>query len=306
MTIIAGFSSSESILLVADSRLSVQDTRSGEVRVSKDVCQKILPMEAHSAVGFSGDLLIAQPVLKEVIRRSRDKGTSWLLHEEEVAKNVQPAYAYGCSKAECSAPVSFIVGLIDFTRSVFRGMNVPAATLVSVHCHPFSYEKITLGFDIHGSGSAIRDEIDQKKFVDFLNFAFTGSPKTQLHGALGIMHILRSEAQIRNIDTVGGLYQIVRVSRSGFYPIEYEYWMDVSPGKGTFVSMHIEEGQWVQEHKPTKRRIVLEDPTQIDLHPSGWRASKMFDPRIDLSGDSPGVVERTNPTLIARVITHDG
>lgn len=188
---------------------------------------------------------------------------------------------------------------------MFKDKNVPAAILISVHCLPFFYEKIPLGFDIHGSGSAIRDEIDQSKFVKFLNFAFTGNLKEQLHG-LGIMHILRREVEIKKIDTVGGLYQIVLISQAGVYPIEYEYWMDVSPHKGTFVSMHIEEGQWIQEHKPTKHRVALENPTQIDVYSPAWEANKMFDPRNDLTEDSPGVVERTSPTLLARLITHGG
>ena len=58
MTIVVGFSDTVEAIVIADSRLGTYD-QYGDLRVQRDICQKLVAANAWSVVGFAGDLCLA-------------------------------------------------------------------------------------------------------------------------------------------------------------------------------------------------------------------------------------------------------
>ncbi len=88
---------------------------------------------------------------------------------------------------------------------------------------------------------------------------------------------------------VGGLYQVMTVSPNSVQTVPYFQLMEVVPGYRTYVAMRIENGEWVQEHRPTNRIVAVKSPWAID--PKGrQRFDSLFDPAEWLRQDSPGVI----------------
>src|SRR6266481_595321 len=64
MTVIAGASLFSGVMLVADSRITVQ--RAGRPDLHADICQKIVPLTNSLAIGFAGDVSAAAFILTEL------------------------------------------------------------------------------------------------------------------------------------------------------------------------------------------------------------------------------------------------
>jgi hypothetical protein len=81
------------------------------------------------------------------------------------------------------------------------------------------------------------------------------------------------------------------------------YWAPVEDGYGTFVAMRIEDGLWVQEHRPTGTIVRVVPPFDIELEGSAWEgANEIFDPRASLDRTSPGVIPQ--PFVVTQALLY--
>jgi len=88
---------------------------------------------------------------------------------------------------------------------------------------------------------------------------------------------------------VGGLFQVATMSHDSIQTVPYFQLLDVAPGYRTYAAMRIENGYWIQEHRPTRRKVRVVSPLEIKLNiPSGKES--LFDPSTWLTPESPGVI----------------
>src|SRR5207249_3638158 len=101
----------------------------------------------------------------------------------------------------------------------------------------------------------------------------------------------------------GGPFQVVHLSPKGVLVVPYWYWANVTRRFGTYVAMRIEDGNWLQEHRPSATSIRIKRPFEIlnqEIDEGPWDLGKaeMFDPRVTLDNNSVGVIRKPNPTMI--------
>lgn len=104
---------------------------------------------------------------------------------------------------------------------------------------------------------------------------------------------LRGEMEAMGEVTVGGLYQIAHLSHRGLQSIPYFYRARVAPGYSTYVAMRLENGLWVQHHRPsnTVRHVLPLFADELIRHSEVIAgAHEMFEPSLFLSPTSPGVI----------------
>jgi hypothetical protein len=109
--------------------------------------------------------------------------------------------------------------------------------------------------------------------------------------------VIRDVLIAKGENTVGGLYQVAHVSYRGVELVPHFYWVPVEPGYGTYVAMRIEDGQWLQEHRPTGTNVHVLNPLHIPWKGPIWLAGnhEMFDPGRSLTRNSPGVIAERRP-----------
>jgi hypothetical protein len=111
MTVVAGVSLFNGVMLIADSRVTVSSH--GRPNVYCDLAQKIFPLTQTTALGFSGDLrtasLIMRELLKQIRRRPRRDSVS-LLHW--LPRFISATYRALQTKNQQPHPVRFLVGSV--------------------------------------------------------------------------------------------------------------------------------------------------------------------------------------------------
>ena len=148
-----------------------------------------------------------------------------------------------------------------------------------------------LGFEIVGSGSVIHDDLGMDDWASLANWPATDKDGLRTRSMM-FAHMVSTLIAKRDIDSVGGLLQIATISASGVELVPYFRWMSVAPGYGTYVAMRFDEGEWIQEHRPTGTRVRVVSPHQIPLKGPTWKPGthERFDLQQELDIDSSGVV----------------
>ncbi|MGB5933349.1 MAG: hypothetical protein WBH57_09820, partial [Anaerolineae bacterium] len=157
-----------------------------------------------------------------------------------------------------------------------------------------------------GSGAIIRDDIERTgAYMDVFNL---GDASTELgirHKTIWTMYVVRGLVERHGIRTVGGLYQPAYLTPKGWSGVPYRMWVEVGKGLGTFVNIKIEYGRWVQEHEPSGKRVVIGNAFEDDFTFRDLNLNKIFDPRVDLSPDGPGIERETSPQLVYQLLDID-
>jgi hypothetical protein len=93
---------------------------------------------------------------------------------------------------------------------------------------------------------------------------------------------------------------VAHLFHGGVQTVPYWYWADVEPGYGTYVAMRVENGAWVQDHRPSGTTISVASP--FDFNVAGPVITpgqhEVFEPSQFLTRASNGVLP-TPPLVLA-------
>lgn len=310
MTIVAGISSDDfEAVVVADSRLSTADEH-GNPLIVRDICQKLIVANGWSIVGFAGHLCLARQLLGMVMNRLKATPYSaldWLKDDEQLLRFISGGiHRHVREKADhrpCQTePVELMIAWMDYTQRVLPNENGPgevlaATEIVVLRTPEMRVRRTRFGSDIIGAGMRIHPDL-RKMEIDLSNFARGANNGLSFRCLLTIQAVQGLLEKIGE-PTVGGLFQATILSQEGVRPVPYMYWAPVEPGYGTYVAMRIEDGYWVQEHRPTRTKIRVMSPFEIHLRGPSWKPGRheMFDPAQALTRQSPGVMPTPNPVV---------
>jgi hypothetical protein len=299
-------------VVLADCRLT--GTQGSKPVVFRDVCQKMASTNGWSLVSFAGDNLCLARFLADGLlsrlRRSEPHQVEWLADDDQlrafVRLGVQEHIADRPLHNACAkSSVELMVTWMDHTRSIQAGTKPgepgwEPGVQVTVITTPRMAIRRTQGFGIEaiGSGAVLTEHIDHDLKMKLITFGGGPDRTANVHRCFFTAEVCRTELERLGVETVGGLYQLAYLSRRGVGVVPYFYWVDVAPGRGTYVAMRFEGGQWLQEHRPSNTSIQVVSPNEIELKGPKWRRGRheMFDAR-NLKPDSPGVIPATSPLL---------
>ena len=244
MTVVIGFKADKEAVMISDSRASSPNA-------VEDKLQKILPIKENIALGYAGNVAFATCVA-DMLRQNLKTITHADLKNilAEVQKIASVLYS------QQPAPTDFMLGLIA---------NNGEALLYVFHHPNFSPEAIK-GFELIGSGSMIKDALssalkDVNTDQDIKYIA--DKIFTTASGAL--------EKQLKD-DSVGGMFQIILLEKTGIRPIRYGY-IDVDPDhEPDSKSIEMKNGEWTQyDHTKHHESKILKPDILINEYPTESR-----------------------------------
>jgi hypothetical protein len=308
-------------VVIADSRLT-RYSKEGHPYPYSDVCQKLLLATGWSIVGFAGLLCPARYVMSGIVQRlrsyadtdadrwTRDNSLDWLRDDDHLRAFVawglrEHGELGGEHLSIClSRPTEVSIVWVDFRPPADIKPEQefwPGTHVVTIRTPDLAVRRTGIGVDVIGSGAVIAEDYDRDFVMKVMNFGDGDEFKRGRSQALFVADTVRNRIQARQVGTVGGLYQIAHLSRRGVQIVPYFYWADVERGYGTYVAMRIENGYWVQEHRPTGRLVHVLSP--FDVSPTDPEAARglevMFEPSLFLNRKSPGVLPTPSPWTMA-------
>ncbi len=303
MTVVVGVANYVDGMVIADCQLTYPDGR------RRDYCQKAAIANGWSIVAMAGNLCMMRWLADGVMRRLREtdiEDLGWLRSDQELTRFIQQgvdlhAAANGPGHARCA---DYCTELLIFWRDYERWSAVegwtgppspdPRIIVIRINGHRIGIERVRLGVAVIGRSREFATELNSAEFHDMVTFfGRYGEGDRNVADAqralLATTELRRRLVETNRTQGVGGLYQVMTVGQDSVQTVPYFQLMDVAPGYRTYVAMRIEDGEWVQEHRPTNRIIRVKSPWDID--PFGRvRFDSLFDPPEWLSPDSPGVI----------------
>jgi hypothetical protein len=303
VTVVVGVATYVDGFVVADCQLTFLDGR------RRDYCQKLIVANDWSVVGIAGDICLARHLADGVVRRLRETDIEyqdWLRDDRAMARFLRDGIdVHGQTSARHERCVSgraeFLIMWRDYERwSPVDGWrpgppSIPDPRIIAVRINNRrgNIERIRRGVGVIGRDRAFQREVNTEHFDELVSFFGRGSGDHNIRDAQRAL-IATTMIRKRLIETnrtygVGGLYQVATVSPNSVQTVPYFQLMDVAPGYRTYVAMRIENGEWVQEHRPTGRIVRVVSPWTIDAFGAG-RIDSIFDPSEWLTPESPGVI----------------
>lgn len=309
MTIVAAVSTTFDAVVIADCRLSGVDAQDRLI-VARDICQKLFVPNGWSVLAFAGDLCLGRTLIRGVFSRLQTTDpfhSDWLRDDREILSFIAEGIArHSRVKADHSQcrrkTVQLLIAWVDYTRSIIEGDHnpgdesfVPGTQLIVVETPSMTVQHRGWGLEIIGTGKVITQPMREEAMMKIANMG-RGQEKGDSHRCFFTAVVVNTLLQGLGIPSIGGLYQMLSLSLGGVEVIPYLYWVPVESGYGTYVAMRIEDGEWVQEHRPTGTKIKVLPPSAIQLRGPHWTPGKdeMFEPTRSLTRFSPGVVRETN------------
>lgn len=312
VTIIVSVNTLSEILLLADTRLSGMGN-GGKIVVRQDVCQKLIVPNNWSVVGFAGQLCLARHVLRGFgnrLRATSQDSPDWLRDDIEVLRFFKSSVkshgkmrsGKGTDHRECErSKVEILISWIDIGRD-FSGKQrssadskyPPRLETIVLSSPPFQIERYSAGVQVIGSGSVISEELRKEAFTKIAWYA-KGIPYEEVHRAFFTAVVTRDLLDDAADPMVGDAYQLAYLSHTGVHVIPYFYWSAVDKQNGTYVAMRIEGGEWIQEHRPSGKKIRIMSPFEFQLRHPDWTSAKSK--LIDTTSISQGVIPDHNGRL---------
>lgn len=244
MTVVIGFKADKEAVMLSDSRASTPS-------VVEDKLQKILPIKDNIALGYAGDVEFAHYVatmLRQNLSTITKAGLKNILSE---VQNI--ALTLYTKRPE---PTDFMLGLIANDGEA----------LLYVFRHPDFKPQEIKGFELIGSGSLIKDalvstfenektDVDIKEIADKIFTTASGELAKQLKD-----------------DSVGGMFQIILLEKTGIRPIRYGY-VDVDPDHDPdSKSIEMQNGAWTQyDHTKNHKSDILKPEVLLNEYPAESR-----------------------------------
>ena len=306
MTVVAGVSLLNGVMLIADCRVSVRSP--GRPDIYFDVAQKIFPLTQTTVLGFSGDVSAASAILPELLkqlRRQRQQDSVSLLRWLPRFMN---AIYRALEKKKRARRVDFIVGsvipekvnvverqkVVDILTAIASGnvsrrrnwapdilmrvVQTPAEAVaipgtvrgVLYTMSPPQFQAIhvnPLEFCAIGSGQGSTVEI--KRNADWI---ISGQPENDFSESVALREAVSQFMASNGVDSVGGLYPCVKVDQRG---VGYLGMLQGLPLYTISLSFDAQRMRWIQKNQSTGKTIELQYPWEID--PATMQGDNRFD-----------------------------
>ena len=247
MTMVAVCLFKEGGVLISDSRATKDNN--GKYAFS-DTLQKILYIRKNIALSYAGDVQIAGDVAREV--RLKVIGDDNLKEPQTLAAKIPTIATLSYLK------YVFIRGRPCAVYLLLAGVDSSGKTYAWVFKSPgFKPIKIENGFDVIGSGEVVAPYLEKSyKNIDSSHNDLKSKADALIVG-------LESELQKHDVNTVGGLFQVVLLTPEGIRPLRYGF-MDLDPLKsGDAKSMELIKGKWTQTNEATREKVELLEPSKL-------------------------------------------
>jgi hypothetical protein len=325
MTVIAGVSLFNGVMLLSDCRVTIQ--RRGKADVHCDIAQKLFPLTQNAVIGFSGDVTTAAALLGELRRQlpgRKHKDTASLV--QWIPRLLQSGVATLRAKKKRVAYVDFMLAGIAPDRanvverakvvelmkeiafgdpSIQRGW-VPDI-LMQVMLKPPEHKHVVIGNSPAGILCTMRYPSFQPQFFEPLEFVAIGSGRYStieikknadwvLAGMPGNDMVERTSLTSavsqfiaeNEIKDVGGMYPCVKIDRRGVGLLGI---CQKFPLYEVSLTYDGARERWIQENRTTGKKIELLTPWEILRNPAA--ADQKFD-------DMREAVEHANPLRARR------
>lgn len=304
MTILVGVNTLfTGAVMLADTRLSNPGPQ-GQVLL-RDACQKMVTATPWSIVAVAGSLCPARYLLNGVVTRLRsypenddawlrDGSLTWLRDDGALREFILVGLQRHAAKPghlDCAYQgVGLMISWIDYAREAVDGRNMPE--IISVRTPAMTVRRVQgFGAEIVGSGEVIAPVFDLELVINVANMG-ENQPWARANQCMFVSEVVRRELAKRAVTSVGGLYQVAHLFHGGVQTVPYWYWADVEPGYGTYVAMRIENGMWVQDHRPSGTVVHVASPFDFDVTGPALMPGQheVFEPSQFLTRKSKGVL----------------
>jgi hypothetical protein len=266
MTMVAACHFADGAVIIADSRATWVGPG---VPIFQDELQKILPLGPKIGLAFAGDVAAAALIARQLRQRLRKDEKARALRKLAADVPRIARHYYSIYKARTGKDHGLQLILCGATES----RRVGVWWFESPH---FDSHKLENGFVVVGSGSIVaaylksemeriaRDAPDLKARADMLLVG--------LEGAL----------QGKDVDTVGGLFQIILVDQGGIRPLRYGF-LDLDPElPARAKTMEMVAGRWTQSDLATGETIPLIKPARLlSAKPHPLRVHDLEPPTVE-------------------------
>ena len=296
MTVIAGVSLFDGVMLLADSRITVK--RRGKPDVHGDIGQKLFPLTQSSAIGFSGDVSTAALLLKLLQRQlptREHKDIASLV--QWLPRMFQSTITQLQAKGRPIAAVDFILAGIVPDRTnvverakvvelmkaiaaggsiqrsfvpdiVVRAMmtppdqehviigNAPAGVLCTMR-YPRFEPRFLKPLEFVAIGSGQRSTIEIAKYADWLLAGVPGNDMVERFSLTDAVSQFVAENEIKD---VGGMFPCLKIDRRGMGCLGMR---NKFPLYEVSLTYDPARGRWIQENCTTGKKIELLTPGEI-------------------------------------------
>lgn len=242
MTMVAIGKFDDGAVLISDSRASYE--LPGKL-VPNDSLQKILPIGKIRVFCYSGSVSIANKTLErfKILNKQKKEYQSLDGIIKKLPGLLKSVFDASPSE-EKSLGLSVIVG----------GKMLSGNLKFWVLYHPNFVAKPIDSHCVIGSGSVVKTYLDK----EINNIKVLPNLKAK---ADNLMIGLYSELSKYGVDSVGGMFQIVLVSKAGIQPLNHGF-IDLDPeASPNSVYMNMQNGQWVQHDLTKGQKVPVVTPS---------------------------------------------
>ena len=313
MSVVAGCSLFDGVLLAADCRVTVP--RRGAPDVHLDCAQKIFPLTPNAAIGFVGNVRAASMLLQWTFRRlptrQRQDPISlmmWLprflryayqqlpsnLSSESIAFMVASAVPDRCNVIARKAAVD-LMNHIGFGKSAIQRSWIPdilvqilgtdpkykfvaipgtSMSLLYIMESPSFIPQQVRPLQFAAIGSGRDSKVEIAKYHDMV---VAGQPGNSFVESTWFRGAIDNFLQESSLDSVGGLLPIAKITRKGIEALGVRWGF---PDEAVEIELIFDQSRkrWIQRNTSTGKEIVLLYPWEI---PIDDRVSEKFDDFLD-------------------------
>ncbi len=312
MSVIAGCSMFDGIILLSDCRATLSRTGSKDIYV--DNVQKIFPILPTTAIGFAGNICSASKIIAELASYLKQKKGLHKLNSIKLLEWLPRyiRYKYGQISNTIPEPeVIFMVASIVSDRpnvierakvveimERFRlnklsvNRNWIPSILVEILKTPPSKENVSLSNVPLGLLYVMKPPLFVPEFIKpleysaigsgekvvedidrFVDWIFAGDVGNPYMEASSLREVVSKFIENNKIQTVGGLYPCIKINGNGIQFLENIWEIPVG---GTKIELSFSaQGRWVQKNLITGKTIEIKYPWEIDF--SKYLTDKKFD-----------------------------
>jgi hypothetical protein len=307
MTVVVASSSLLDGFIVADCQVTYTQPTGGMLR--RDFCQKIFITDYGVVVGIAGSICLARflvtGLIEELNARADDR-QEWLKDGDVVMQFLLSGIREHLHRHPDHAPcreraTELLIAWMDYTRQRPDGTwvdGVPAPIMQVMkfwwHQERLWWKRKQRGTIALGRSESFAQDLHDEAYEELVTHfgRFSGMAPVIIdaqRALLGTEAIRRRLIETNRAAGVGGLYQVMTLGPSyGGQTVPYFYLETVEPGFRTYVAMRIDNGEWIQEHRPTNTIMRVKTPWEINLDRLPSREIR-FDSSVRLDRNSLGV-----------------
>ena len=263
MTMVVGAHFEQGIVLLADSRITLQNTITQRAVSYHDILQKILPFAPNVAIAFAGDIDCAAFMFTSLnqLMQLNPEFQDVAVAGPRLGRELQRLHQEFSARVKRAADVAFV--LAGFAPGA---IDPSTGYLFAYHSPVFRPEPIRDEFAVIGTGDVVIPYL--AKNWTTLRALQPSEIKTK---ADWLNANLEEELRRHRLLTVGGLFQIILIEPPGIRPMRYGYFSVDPDDDGEAFEMFMEKGFWYQRNMKTGSTTRLERPGQVRIQPGRVR-----------------------------------